>query len=147
MKQRSSLAQRLKELRKLNHLSQEDVASALGVVRQTYSHYENGRRTPKYDVLFKISSLYGISLDDLMALVDASSSDESLTETNISSVSTNTDNELSDFLDYFSQPRNENRFKFFSAEEKELIYYFQKLPKSEKKELIDIAKLKYKKLS
>ena len=102
MKQRSSLAQRLKELRKLNHLSQEDVASALGVVRQTYSHYENGRRTPKYDVLFKISSLYGISLDDLMALVDASLSDESLTETNISSVSTNTDNELSDFLDYFS---------------------------------------------
>ena len=82
-----------------------------------------------------------------MALVDASLSDESLMETNISSVSTNTDNELSDFLDYFSQPRNENRFKFFSAEEKELIYYFQKLPKSEKKELIDIAKLKYKKLS
>ena len=40
------LSQRLKELRKLHNYTQDYVASMLGVVRQTYSHYETGKRTP-----------------------------------------------------------------------------------------------------
>ena len=34
------LPQKLKELRKVNNYTQDYVAEVLGVVRQTYSHYE-----------------------------------------------------------------------------------------------------------
>ena len=37
------LPQKLKELRKVNNYTQDYVAEVLGVVRQTYSHYETGR--------------------------------------------------------------------------------------------------------
>ena len=40
------LAQKLRELRKVNNYTQDYVAEVLGVVRQTYSHYETGKRTP-----------------------------------------------------------------------------------------------------
>ena len=36
------LPQKLKELRKVNNYTQDYVAEVLGVVRQTYSHYETG---------------------------------------------------------------------------------------------------------
>ena len=39
------LPQKLKELRKVNNYTQDYVAAVLGIVRQTYSHYETGRRT------------------------------------------------------------------------------------------------------
>ena len=34
------LPQKLKELRKVNNYTQDYVAAVLGIVRQTYSHYE-----------------------------------------------------------------------------------------------------------
>lgn len=43
---RELLSQKLKELRIVNNYTQDYVAAALGVVRQTYSHYETGRRVP-----------------------------------------------------------------------------------------------------
>lgn len=36
------LPQKLKELRQVNNYTQDYVAAVLGVVRQTYSHYETG---------------------------------------------------------------------------------------------------------
>ena len=39
------LPQKLKELRKVNNYTQDYVAAVLGIVRQTYSHYETGRRS------------------------------------------------------------------------------------------------------
>ena len=62
----SLLSKRIQELRKVNNYTQDYVASALGVVRQTYSHYETGKRTPSAEMLFKIAGLYGIPVDDLM---------------------------------------------------------------------------------
>ena len=60
------LSQHLIELRKLHNYTQDDVASSLGIVRQTYSHYETGKRTPSPEILFKLAGLYNISVDDLM---------------------------------------------------------------------------------
>ena len=45
------LAQKLRELRKVNNYTQDYVAEVLGVVRQTYSHYETGKRTPDTNAL------------------------------------------------------------------------------------------------
>lgn len=52
---RELLSQKLKELRIVNNYTQDYVAAALGVVRQTYSHYETGRRVPDAEVLYKLS--------------------------------------------------------------------------------------------
>ena len=62
------LPAKLKELRKAHGYTQDYVAAALGVVRQTYSHYESGRRTPNPGTLYKLAGIYGISVDDLMQL-------------------------------------------------------------------------------
>ena len=62
------LPQKLKELRKVNNYTQDYVAAVLGIVRQTYSHYETGRRTPDAEALYKLAGLYNISIDDLMHL-------------------------------------------------------------------------------
>ena len=62
------LPEKLKELRKAHNYTQDYVAAALGVVRQTYSHYESGRRTPGPDILYKLAGLYNITVDDLMQL-------------------------------------------------------------------------------
>lgn len=60
------LPTKLKELRKVYGFTQDYVASALGIARQTYSHYETGKRTPSSEALFKLAGLYDISVDDLM---------------------------------------------------------------------------------
>ncbi len=139
MTRNRKLCIRLKELRKMHGYTQDFVAVSIGVVRQTYSHYESGRRTPRYDVLFKLSVLYHISLDDLMSLIEEHDADDSTPPTTVAAT------EISKFLAYFKQPLNEKRFRNFSSSEKKLIYYFEQLSDAEKNELIEIAKLKYEK--
>ena len=60
------LSQRLKELRKVYNYTQDYVAEVIGSTRQTYSHYETGRRKPSTETLYKLAGLYNISVDDLL---------------------------------------------------------------------------------
>lgn len=46
---------RLKELRKLKNLYQEDLASELGIARTTYASYEQGSREPDREMLIKLA--------------------------------------------------------------------------------------------
>ena len=94
------LAQKLRELRKVNNYTQDYVAEVLGVVRQTYSHYETGKRTPDTNALYKLAGLYNISIDDLMHLtidIDRNVSYDAPTPTQ-------TSNDLAGFLEYFNDP-------------------------------------------
>jgi len=61
-----SLGQRLKNLRKIHHLSQEAVAQKLGIMRCTYYHYESGRTVPPAKILYALASLYEISPELLL---------------------------------------------------------------------------------
>ena len=82
---RELLSQKLKELRIVNNYTQDYVAAALGVVRQTYSHYETGRRVPDAEVLYKLSGLYNISVDDLLHItMDVDREDRKSTRLNSS---------------------------------------------------------------
>ena len=54
------------ELRKLNNISQEDLASRIGVSRQTLSKYETGESLPDIDRCSAIAKTFGISVDDLI---------------------------------------------------------------------------------
>ena len=61
------LGERLKALRKSRKMTQEDVAKALGLSKSTVGMYEQGRREPPYELLLKISELFGVSVDWLLA--------------------------------------------------------------------------------
>ncbi len=60
------IGQKLKEKRTAANLSQEDLAKAIGVSRQTVSSWENNRSYPDIGSIMKLSDLYGASLDELL---------------------------------------------------------------------------------
>ncbi len=61
------LAAKLVKLRRRQDLSQQQVADALGVSRQTISNWEGGQGAPALDKAAELARLYGVSLDDLVA--------------------------------------------------------------------------------
>lgn len=135
------LANKLKELRKINSYTQDYVASFLGIVRQTYSHYETGQRTPNHEILFKLSGLYNISVDDLLKLsIDLDENDYYDTPK-----STQSSTELAEYLNHFSNPKNEKKYQFNTNLEKELLYYFEKISDDDKREIIEFTKIKARK--
>jgi transcriptional regulator with XRE-family HTH domain len=60
------IANRLVELRKKSGLSQEDLASKLGLSRQAVSKWERAEASPDTDNLICLAKLYGVSLDTLL---------------------------------------------------------------------------------
>jgi len=56
----------LKLLRKRKKVSQEEIASDLGLTRSSYSGYENGVAEPNLLTLMKFSEYYNLSLDKLI---------------------------------------------------------------------------------
>ncbi|MBR5180143.1 MAG: helix-turn-helix transcriptional regulator [Lachnospiraceae bacterium] len=132
------LSKRLKELRKVNNYTQDYVASALGVVRQTYSHYETGKRTPNSEVLYKLSGLYGISVNDLIQLSFEIDRDIYYDAPG----PTQSSDDLAAFLDFFNNPKNQKKFQNNTNLEKELLYYFEKISHEDKKEIIEFTKIK-----
>lgn len=63
-------AERLKELRFQNRYTQKQVADDLGMTFSALSQYENGKRTPKNDVLIQLAAYYNVSVDYLLGLED-----------------------------------------------------------------------------
>ena len=57
---------KLKEIRKQNGYTQDEVAEKLNVVRQTVSKWESGLSVPDADSLSCLAELYGISIYDLL---------------------------------------------------------------------------------
>jgi len=60
------IANRLVGLRKKSGLSQEELASKLGLSRQAVSKWERAEASPDTDNLICLAKLYGVSLDDLL---------------------------------------------------------------------------------
>jgi len=56
---------RLEELRKQRGLTQEELANALEVSRQTIGSLENGRYNPSITLAFKIARFFGMSIEDI----------------------------------------------------------------------------------
>lgn len=61
-----SLGERLLDLRKSKHLSQEEVADKLNVSRQTISKWETDSSTPDFDKIIPICELFEISTEELL---------------------------------------------------------------------------------
>ena len=62
--------ERLKERRKVQKLTQEDLANKLGVARTTVVGWERGDRTPETDMLPKITKTLHCTSDYLLGLSD-----------------------------------------------------------------------------
>lgn len=56
----------LVSLRKMKQMSQEQLAEAVGVSRQTISKYETGEALPDIDKCKVMAELFDVSLDDLV---------------------------------------------------------------------------------
>ncbi|MGN1340700.1 MAG: helix-turn-helix domain-containing protein [Oscillospiraceae bacterium] len=77
----STFSSRLKELRQLKHLRQEQVARLIGVNKSAISAYENNLRQPSFDILVRLANLYRVSTDYLLGQTSTRSVDLSgLTE-------------------------------------------------------------------
>lgn len=53
-------------LRKLHHMSQEELAERIGVSRQTISKYETGEALPDIQKSKELSEIFHVSLDELV---------------------------------------------------------------------------------
>lgn len=51
---------KIKELRKSRNLTQSDLASKLNTTKGTISNYEKAYRSPKKDMMFAISEVFGV---------------------------------------------------------------------------------------
>ncbi|EGL19300.1 MULTISPECIES: helix-turn-helix transcriptional regulator [Paenibacillus] len=56
---------RIHELRKRIRLSQEDLAKACGVSRQTINAIENNKYDPSLQLAFHLARTLGVTVDDL----------------------------------------------------------------------------------
>ena len=57
------IAKNLSELRKRNRLTQAELAEKLNYSDKAVSKWEKGESLPGVEVLYKLSKLYGVSLD------------------------------------------------------------------------------------
>jgi len=58
------VGEKIKEFRLKRGMSQEELADLLGTTKQTVSRYETGERKANQDVLFKLSEIFKVSIDD-----------------------------------------------------------------------------------
>lgn len=65
-----STGARLRALRKGKGLTQQDVASALNVSRQTIDNYERDVTEASYEMLRRLAAIYGVTIDYLLGNTD-----------------------------------------------------------------------------
>lgn len=58
--------QRLRQLRDLNKVTQEELAKYLGVGRPTIAGYETKGKQPSFEILDKIADFFNVSVDYLL---------------------------------------------------------------------------------
>ena len=62
------LRENLRNLRRRHNFTQLQISSRLNISRQAYSNYETGKRIPDIDILIRLADIYGLSLEQLIAL-------------------------------------------------------------------------------
>ena len=60
----------LKNLRKIKNVSQNDLADALSVSRQTINSIENGKLDPSLTLAIKLTRYFNVSIDEIFTYED-----------------------------------------------------------------------------
>ena len=74
-----SFRTRIKELRARYDLTQEDLAKAVGVRRETILYLEKGKYNPSLKLAYDVAKALRTTLDDLFIFEEEEESDEELT--------------------------------------------------------------------
>ena len=56
----------LKNIRKLHHMTQNELAQMVGITQAMVSHYETGRCNPDLETAARIANALGCKVDDLI---------------------------------------------------------------------------------
>lgn len=67
---------RLEEIRKAKGITQEELANALEVSRQTVGSLENGRYNPSIILAFKIARFFNVSIEEVFIYEEGQHEDE-----------------------------------------------------------------------
>jgi transcriptional regulator with XRE-family HTH domain len=62
----TSVGENIKNIRKKNNITQEELAEKLNVTRQAVSNWENGKTEPDIETLTNIAQIFDISIDELV---------------------------------------------------------------------------------
>lgn len=65
-----TLADRLKELRKETHMTQNELANMLGMAKGTVAMWEMGKRNPGFEALEKMSEIFDKRVDYILGTSD-----------------------------------------------------------------------------
>ena len=112
---------RLRKLRKQHHMTQEQVAKSLNIVRSTYAYYETGKTRPDFNTVVRLAQLYNVTTDYLL---DANSK-----------VSQN-DNQAADNYNSSTKKNLVNQWHLRESEQK-LIIAYRYLDKNMQKEFLE----------
>lgn len=96
----NDFSKRLRNLRVVKGLSQEELGKVLGYQRSAISGYEVGRNQPSYEVLNKISEYFNVSIDYLLGSDDKKDPDF----IDLLGVNALTDEEYKQIIDFLKQP-------------------------------------------
>ncbi|HHX54746.1 MAG TPA: helix-turn-helix domain-containing protein [Clostridiales bacterium] len=116
------LNDKLRYLRINRGLTQVDLGNYLNMTRQGYAHYENGLRSPNYQILVKLANLYQVSVDDLVDSKEIPLEIVHLYETS--------PYQIKKEYNYEKSPKNISIM--VNKREKELIHMFRKLNTQDK---------------
>ncbi|HPA35202.1 MAG TPA: helix-turn-helix transcriptional regulator [Chitinophagales bacterium] len=64
----SQIGNKIRTLRELRKLTQENVSNELDITQKTYSNIENGITDMTISILYKISGVLGFSVNDILEL-------------------------------------------------------------------------------
>lgn len=62
------ISNRIKEFRAKNNMSQEDLANAVGVRRETIGNLENGRYNPSLVLAWNIAKVFDVTIEEIFTV-------------------------------------------------------------------------------
>lgn len=129
----------IKHLREQAGLTQQAIASELGMPLITYRYYETGKRDPSIDVLTKLADYYNVSVDYLLgynpadANIDALSINEKSIVRMYRELSADDQRKIYDYVSMiYSDHKN-----------KAILDFFDKLPPEEKEKVVQMIRQMY----
>jgi len=63
------VGEQIKKFRERRNMTQDDLAERLGTTRQSISRYEIGERKANQDILFALSDIFGVAVNDFFPAV------------------------------------------------------------------------------
>ncbi len=61
---------KIKQYRAMRNMKQEDLASQVGVRRETIVHLENGKYNPSLKLAFDIAKVFGTTVEEIFEIAD-----------------------------------------------------------------------------